>query len=132
MLRLLSCAALCLTLCACTSSVRLEGATAVEKGQDSVLVTVHMDESDVSDLSAAEYYYSLVIVDCETGIEIYPIRPFVGEIPASRFSKSNNDKVSGTIPKRIFLTAKSPCVFLRGGSYFSGKIKSNVVRVALN
>jgi hypothetical protein len=120
-----------LTLGSCSHNAKIDSAYAVNQSDGRVLVYIKTNVDELNRIIEKEYYFSIVITECDTKSEIYPVRPYIDGIPASRFPVAKTGLVYGAVPRHIYEEARRPCAYLRGGSYLSGKIRSRLVPIEL-
>lgn len=104
----------------------------VSAGGEMAIVEVIIQSSDARKIKDREIYFSMVVVDCENRERQFPIQPYIAERPVSKFDfpiVSEYVSIRGEIPRRIFANYLDSCVFLRGGSYISGRLESGPIRL---
>ena len=115
-----------LLLVSCTFRPTIQSAESVRAGGEDI-VTVSLRPKDAEQIKSRQLYFSLVVFDCAGSREGFPATPYIGGDPADEFSYPVNREsvqVVGRVPAAIFAGYRKPCVFLRGGGYFTGKIES--------
>ena len=115
-----------LVLSGCTFKPDVLQAESV-RADEIVLVTALLRSSDAQKIKSRELYFSLVIFDCAGATGGFPATPYIQGEPASTFEflvAGEVVDVVGRIPAWVFLELKEPCVLLRGGGYFTGKLMS--------
>jgi hypothetical protein len=115
-----------LLLVSCTFNPTIQRAESVRLGNEDV-VTVSLRPADADRIKNRQLYFSLVVFDCAGSREGFPATPYIGEDPAADFTfpvSGEIIQVVGRVPTAIFESYDNPCVFLRGGGYFTGKIVS--------
>jgi hypothetical protein len=94
---------------------------------DEEFVRVRLRSSDAETIKRRELYFSLVVFNCTGRADRYPAEAFIGGERASDFrfpTAGASVEVTGRVPAWIYAKYRKPCVFLEGGSYLSGTIKS--------
>lgn len=132
MFRVLLWSALALPITACEFTPHISRVSLSRPTQESFQINVEVNAEDVSKIVSEEYYFSIVLINCSGEPARYPIEPYVGERRASEFESYNtagNITFSGNVPSTIMRQYTDPCIFLEGGSYFSGRILSPVVQI---
>jgi hypothetical protein len=122
---------LCLT--ACEFRPALISASAHQEEQD-ILVQVELRSADVQTIRQRELYARLTVLNCDGSGDAFPMDPPIegGRIPgASTTSQVGTVQITGRVPVWIYAKYSTPCVFLRGGGYFTGTIKSEMAPVPL-
>jgi len=112
----------------------LIGASATKGSDEVATVEVVVNSQDAAAIRDREIYFSIVVFDCASSQPSFPVQPHVGERLASSFSFPVTDEPTifrGSMPQRVLANYSSPCVFLRGGSYFLGRIQSNPIPLEL-
>lgn len=97
-------------------------------GHTSVEVLLRQD--DAYAIKERQLYFSIVLVDCANSDNQFPAEAYIQGKRASDFSFSTAETYVGfnaEVPDTIFDQYQNPCVFLRGGSYFRGKIRTDAV-----
>lgn len=118
----------------CTLRPNLISASADHANDETATVEVVVHSEDAEAIKNREIYFSIVVFDCASDEAPFPIQPHVEGELASVFNFPISSRVvsfQGPIPRRILESYSSPCVFLRGGSYVFGRIKSDSVPVKL-
>ena len=127
-------------LCLAASVVLLSGcqfhpdllsAIAYDDNQD-VVVQVVLRSADANIIKRRELYARLTVVNCGGKSDGFPADPPIegGRIPGYEVPiQSDTVRISARVPAHIFAKYSEPCIFLRGGGYFSGTIESGVVRI---
>jgi hypothetical protein len=108
----------------------LIGAQIKNGGDETKIVEVTLSADDAKTIKDREIYFSIVVVDCKNYENHFPIKPYIDGKPASNFGFSisgNLVTAQGTIPAKFLVDFPNPCVALRGGSYFFGKLDSTPV-----
>jgi hypothetical protein len=120
-----------LLLCACTFRPAPVSAISYRAG-DYEVVAVNISSADANTIKKRELYFTVVVTECQDGSERYPAESFIGGQRASDFDFSTSGEIIeivGRVPARIFESYADPCVFLEGGGYLAGKIKSKVAAI---
>ena len=97
------------------------------------IVEVMLRAADAKKIKDRELYFSVVVVNCTGEPDPYPAESFIGGERAARFgfeTTGNTTVITGRVPGKIFDAYQRPCVFLEGGGYLTGTIKSTVIPVA--
>ena len=92
------------------------------------VVQVTLSSADAKMIKSRQLYFSLVIANCTEDAGGFPAEPTIGGQPVPNFSfPTDGDTVEiiARVPSRIYAKYSKPCVFLQGGGYFSGTIKSS-------
>jgi hypothetical protein len=113
----------------CTLQPKLIAAT-VERSGDTETVDVTLRAADARSIKSRQLYFSIVVFDCKNHDNSMPIQPYVSGQPASRFDfpvEGEFVAIRGSMPADVLRDYQSPCVFLRGGGYLSGKLESETV-----
>ena len=100
--------------------------------QDEERVTVNLHASDARTIENRQLYFYVIVGDCNDPTKGFPAEPYIDGQRASEFKFSTADSVvavESRVPARIFNGYRSPCAFLQGGGYFTGKIKSSAIRI---
>jgi len=98
-----------------------------ERVGDEELVKVNLRSADALTIKNRQLYFSVVVGSCPDEASGYPAEPYIGGRRASDFQFTTANavvEVVSRVPARVFETYSNPCAFLRGGGYFTGKIKS--------
>ncbi|GAB3361751.1 hypothetical protein GCM10027430_35780 [Lysobacter tyrosinilyticus] len=106
-------------------------AIAYDDNED-VVVQVALHSADAKTIIQRELYVRLMVVNCGGKSDGFPADPPIegGRIPGYEVPiQSDTVQISGRVPAHIYAKYSNPCVFLRGGGYFSGSIESGVVRI---
>ena len=117
------------SLTGCTARPSVVSAYSEALG-DRQLVRVLLNPDDASLIRDRQLYFSIVLVECSSRDNRFPAEPYIQGKRASNFTFSTTGKhveFNAEIPQAIFKQYRSPCVFLEGGSYFHGKIKTDPV-----
>jgi hypothetical protein len=102
-------------------------------------VHVRLRSEDVSVIKRQEIYFSLVIVNCgDEDLESsrrggYPMEPYIAGQRAAEFKFPLPDgqvDVTGQVPVWLLKQYRQPCVFLEGGNYLGGRMRSKVAPLA--
>lgn len=120
-----------IALSACSRTTIIDSAYAARQPDGRVSVYVKIDVNELRSIMKDQYYFSIVVAECDSRAEIYPIRPYIDGIEAAEFPEPKTGMVYGTLPRRVFDTARKPCAYLRGGSYFSGGVNSDMVPIKI-
>jgi hypothetical protein len=118
------------SLVGCTFRPNLIGAYIRDGGDNTKIVEVILSPNDAKTIKAREIYFSIVIVDCKNYENHFPVKPYIDGKPASNFNFPISKPfvtAQGTIPAKFLFDFPSPCVLLRGGSYFFGKLDSTPI-----
>lgn len=114
-------------------TLRPELVAAYVRGSDEAeMVEVTLRSGDAKAIKDREIYFSIVVVDCENSQKQFPMRPYIAEQLASKFDFSTSGyyvTFHGSMPQRLLVDYKKPCVFLRGGSFIFGEIKSAPIQL---
>ena len=117
-------------LSGCTFRPNIISATVTQTSRTDATVLVKVARSDAAAIKSNQFYFTIAAVNCEGATNKFPIQPSIGGQPATDFTFPLSDQyidITGTIPERILNGYNKACVFLEGGSYLKGKIKSNIV-----
>ena len=115
-----------LVLVSCTFNPTIQRAESTRTGHEDV-VAVSIRPADADHIKSRQLYFSLVLFDCAGSREGFPATPYIGGQPAAEFKfpvSGELVQIVGRVPTAILDGYRSPCVFLRGGGYFTGKILS--------
>lgn len=126
-----SLATLVLVLSGCQFHPDLLSAIAYDDNED-VVVQVSLHSADAHIIKRRELYARLTVVNCDGKSNGFPADPPIegGRIPGYEVpTQSGTVRISARVPANIYAKYSEPCVFLRGGGYFSGKIESGTVRI---
>ena len=96
------------------------------------IVDVTIRSSDARTIKRRQFYFSLKIVNCAGPAMGYPARPNIGGDTAGGFDFPINGEsvlITARVPAKIFAQYAKPCVFLEGGGYLTGTIKSKIVPI---
>ena len=99
---------------------------------DSETIEVTVSSSDAARIKSRQLYFSMVVASCNGARSSFPVEPYIGERRAAEFdfaTAGDDVKITGSMPVSIFEKHDRPCVFLQGGSYFGGKLKSASVPI---
>lgn len=110
----------------CTVKPDVLRAESVIAGSD-VVVTASLHASDARTIKSRQLYFSLVTYECQSDPEGFPATPYIEGERASTFKfPIGNEAVEivGRVPLAVFSQLREPCLVLRGGGYFTGKILS--------
>ncbi|WP_076588658.1 hypothetical protein [Solilutibacter tolerans] len=110
--------------------IPLSAVSRSEKSEQVIEVTIK--SSDARIIKRREFYFSVVIINCSDPVNRYPAHPDIGGDTVGGFNfpiDSESVLITARVPAGIFDQYNDPCVFLEGGGYFSGTIKSKVVPV---
>jgi hypothetical protein len=69
----------------------------------------------------------MVVFDCDNESNRFPVEPFISGVKAGQFTfpiSPNGVEFTGTIPVSIMHQFRRPCLFLEGGGYVTGRIRS--------
>jgi hypothetical protein len=116
----------------CTTHLKLIAAT-VEHSGGADIVNVTLRAADAKLIKDREFYFSIVVFDCKNPDHGLPIEPYVSGQLATRFKfpiEGEFVTVRGSIPSDMHLDFKPACVFLEGGGYLFGKLKSDVIPIS--
>lgn len=100
---------------------------------DSELVKVGIRAHDAETIKRRELYFSLVASDCSNRKEEYPMEPRIAGVAVESFRFPISGavvEITGSIPASIFDRYQRPCIFVRGGGYVTGKLKSDPIPVS--
>jgi hypothetical protein len=98
-----------------------------------VVVRVTLRSADAKTIKSRELYFSLKVINCEGQANGYPAQPLIGNQLTPGFDfpiQGDTVDITGRVPARIFAEYSKPCVFLEGGGYFTGTIKSSAIPIA--
>jgi hypothetical protein len=118
---------------ACAYHPHLQSASA-SKGADGldVDVSVSISRIDAQYIKDRQYYFSLVLTDCGGARGEFPFDGYINGGKSPNFNMEGSQstiKVIGQVPHNIYQRYRDPCIMLRGGSYFYGKVRSTKVRI---
>jgi len=119
-----------LILSGCTFRPNIISATVSQTSATDATVHVKVARPDAAAIKSKQFYFTIAAVNCEGPANKFPIQPSIGGQPATEFMfplSGQTVEITGTIPERILHQYTRVCVFLEGGSYFKGKIRSNTV-----
>jgi len=97
-----------------------------------VVVQVILRSADARTIKHRQLYFSLTVINCNGPANGFPAEPTIGGEPVPNFNfptHGDTVQVTGRVPARIFANYPQPCVFLEGGGYFTGNIKSSIVPI---
>ena len=121
-------------LSGCQFRPELLSAIAYDDNED-VVVQVTLNSADANTIKRRQLYARLTVVNCGGKSGGFPADPPIEggrilgyEVPI----QSDTVRISARVPAHIYSKYSEPCVFLRGGGYFSGTIESGVVRIVRN
>ena len=124
--------ALALLVCSCSSKPILLQAWQEESVERNATVSVALSSDDAEEIKSREFYFSMVIIECDGNGEGYPMEPFVQGMRATDFDYpivADRVVFSGEIPTRLFRGYRRPCLFLRGGNYLRTRIHSTAIAI---
>ena len=127
--------AILMLLVGCAVNVGIQNAQVVKSDKDLYNVSVYVGSESADLIKQREIYFSIVIVECSSSMEGYPIEPWVQGVRASEFTYAVDRspvRFSGAVPAKVFEALKSPCVFLRGGNYLVDRMRTKEIRLILN
>jgi hypothetical protein len=114
---------------ACTFRPNIISATANTTSASDTTIHVLLRKRDASIIKRRQLYFSIVAVNCKDGTGRFPVDPYIAGQSTSEFEfplSADPIRISGSIPLKIWSDYRQPCVFLEGGGYFTGKIKSSL------
>lgn len=116
---------------ACTFRPNIISAHAHRVG-DNELIVLELDSREASIIRSRQIYFSAIVYGCGGSFDGYPVTPYIGGERASQFKFPTDSafvNITGTVPVSIFDRYQPPCVYIRGGSYFLSKMKSDPIPV---
>ena len=118
-------------LVGCTYEPKLESAMVKRRDDKVSLVMVPIAKSVAQKIKNDQIYAKIIVDDCRNiGSERYPLETNIGDAVDGSFTFKVDSPIiylSGVGLNRIIDEYKEPCVYLQGGSYFHGRIRSSVV-----
>ena len=120
-----------IALSGCQFRPALVSAVAYNDKED-VVVQVALRPSDATTINRRELYARLTVVNCDGSGSRFPADPPIegGHIPGvSTVAQGDMVQIIGRVPAWIYAKYSNPCVYLDGGGYFSGTLKSTVVPI---
>lgn len=117
-------------LSGCTKQVRIFDIS-VHTSDDKRIIIAHLSKDDANYLREQEIYAGFLLQSCDDKQNRYPFSAYVDGKRSPEYSKQNSGNVpfEGEVPNKIFVEFNNPCLAIEGGSYLSGNIKSNIVRL---
>ena len=119
-------------LAGCKLQPRLLTAQSVSSGNEQI-VTVSIRANDAKSIKTRQLYSWLVVINCTGRQKRLPLEPYIRSQRVSDFrfpvSGRSIDLVA-RVPAHIYAQYSQPCVFLEGGGYFTGKLKSSVIPIS--
>lgn len=115
-----------LVLFGCTFRPHILSAHSYRVG-DNEVIELGLHSREASIIKKRQIYFSVVVIDCEKNQDRFPIEPYIAGQRATEFKfpiTTRDVKITGNMPVNIFVKYPHPCVFLEGGSYFFGNMKS--------
>jgi hypothetical protein len=129
MLRFVAATLVMFLLSSCSYQPKIADAYVHKNAGEYSTVVVRIKKSVAVNIRDKELYFSMVVVNCQDRANRFPVEPYISGRPATEFKyKVSGEYIdfTGSIPTRILCKYSHPCVFLEGGSYMSGKIKSDI------
>ncbi|MGY1410778.1 hypothetical protein ACW5EG_14550 [Luteimonas sp. A611] len=96
------------------------------RNANSVTVEVVIPTRDAVKIKRRQLYVHIAVTDCDGSDLFYAIDPSVNgdRVAEFRFATvGDTTKLSGDIPAVVLEKFQRPCVSLRGGGYFTGRLK---------
>ncbi len=124
-------AALALSLSGCQFRPEPLAATAYNE-KDEVEVHLTLRAAHALTITRRELYARLTLINCDGSGRGFPASPPIegGRIPGnSTLPQDGTVQITARVPTRIYAQYTKPCVFLNGGGYFTGTIKSGMVPI---
>ena len=119
-------------LSACTFHPELTSASVHEISPTQNVVEVTINSDAARRLKAGEFYFSVVTAECDDGSNRFPMEPLIDGTRASEFDfpiREGQTIITSHLPSEILRNYRKPCVYLEGGGYFSGKVRSETVQL---
>ena len=101
-------------------------------GKEDVVIHATLRSSDAATIKRRELYARLTVVNCDGSGDRFPTDPPIegGRIPGhGTAAQGGTVQITGRVPAWIYAKYPKPCVYLEGGGYFSGTVKSGMVPV---
>ena len=117
----------------CQFQPHLLAATA-SNDNEQVEVQVTLRAADAETIKRRELYVRATLVNCNSAARGFPADPPIegGRIPGHDGPlHGSTAQITVRVPANIYARYSEPCVFLNGGGYFSGTIKSSKVPIVL-
>jgi hypothetical protein len=114
-------------LAACTFRPDIISASVRSTSATDATVYVRLKREVASVIKKRQLYFGIIVVNCGTDTDRYPIEPYIGGKNAAEFEfplPTSVVEVTGNIPLKILREYQRPCIFLEGGGYFTGKMRS--------
>lgn len=114
-------------LAGCTFRPEIKYAWVDQSTGPDAIIHVRISGQDADIIKRRQLYFSLTVINCKGGPEGYPAEPYISGERATHFnfrSSDNEIEFTASIPVKILQQYHSPCVFLEGGGYFTGKLRS--------
>lgn len=117
-------------LSACTREVRIFDVS-VDNSGDNRRIVAHLSKDDANYIRNQEIYAGFLLLSCDDKRNRYPFSARVDGKRSPEYPEQDRSAVpfEGEVPNRIYAEFDSPCLAMEGGSYLSGSIKSNLVRL---
>ena len=100
--------------------------------EEDVVVYAPLSPSDAATIKRRELYARLIVVNCDGSGDRFPTDPPIegGRITEhGTAAQGETVQITGRVPAWIYAKYTKPCVYLEGGGYFSGTVKSGIVPV---
>jgi hypothetical protein len=100
-------------------------------GNDEI-VEVSLQSVDAKKIKNRELYFSVVVVNCTGKLDPFPAESYIDGQRAAEFRFATTGEgvaIVGRVPAKIFNSYQHPCVFLEGGGYLTGTLKSALVPI---
>jgi len=123
--------ALALSLSGCQFRPEPLSATAYNDKEE-VVVQLTLRATDALTITRRELYARLTLINCDGSGGGFPAGPPIegGRIPGYGTPPQDGTvQITARVPTRIYAQYAEPCVFLNGGGYFTGTIKSGMVPI---
>lgn len=117
------------TIVACTFRPEIISAWVQPNSNGDATIYVRLKRQDAATIKRRQLYVAIAVVNCDGDPEKYPIEPYIAGDKVTHFKfplESKEIDLTGVVPAKIFREYERPCVFLEGGGYFTGKIKTSL------
>lgn len=99
---------------------------------DTELVKVDIRAQDAAEIKRRQFYFYLVVVNCEGEEAPFAMDPYIAGQRAAEFQfpvTGESTEVTGSMPVQIFEKYALPCVRFEGGGYLTGTLRSDPVPI---
>lgn len=117
-------------LSACTREVRIFD-VAVNNGSEEIRIVAHLSKADANYIRNREICAGFLLLNCDDKQDRYPFDARVDGKESPEYPKQDRSTVifDGKIHNKIYAQFDNPCLAMEGGSYLSGNIRSNMIRL---